>query len=115
MNKTLAALFVVAAFAASASRAQDVVTPPPALVLDGVPPISTELARKLQPYGEFRPHGLLSWHPTKREMLVRRRLTTTNQVHLVAAPGAAPIPLTDQADAVNNAEYEPTRDRKSVV
>ena len=109
MNKTLAALFVAAALGAPGARAQDVVTPPPALVLDGVPPISTELARKLQPYGEFRPHGLLSWHPTRREMLVRRRLTTTNQVHLVEAPGVSPVPLTDQADAVSNAEYEPTR------
>ena len=110
MKKILRALLAAAAFAASGSHAQDnVVTPPPALILDGVPPISTELARKLQPYGEFRPHGLLSWHPTRREMLVRRRLTTTNQVHLVEAPGLSPVPLTDQADAVNNADYEPTR------
>jgi dipeptidyl aminopeptidase/acylaminoacyl peptidase len=88
--------------------AQDIVTPPPALIVDGIPPIPAELAKKLNPYGEFRPHGMLSWHPTKREILIRRRLNATNQVHVVADPGAAPQPLTDFPDAVGNAAYQPT-------
>lgn len=86
----------------------DVVTAPPALIVDGIPPIPAELAAKLHPYGEFRPHGMLSWHPQRREMLVRRRLNATNQVHVVAEPGAAPQPLTDFPDAVGNAAYQPT-------
>ncbi len=86
----------------------DVVTPPPALIVDGIPSIPAELAAKLNPYGEFRPHGMLSWHPQRREMLVRRRLNATNQVHVVAAPGTAPRPLTDFPDAVGNAAYQPT-------
>jgi dipeptidyl aminopeptidase/acylaminoacyl peptidase len=86
----------------------DVVTPPPALIVDGIPSIPAELAAKLDPYGEFRPHGMLSWHPQRREMLVRRRLNATNQVHVVAEPGTAPRPLTDFPDAVGNAAYQPT-------
>ena len=106
--------FATAAFAAcfaplSLAGHAEVVPPPPSLVLDGIPPISTELAKKLHPYGEFRPHGLWSWHPTKREMLVRRRLNATNQVHLVTAPGMAPEPLTEQSEAIAGADYQPTR------
>ena len=96
---------------AGATLAQDVAQPPPSLALESVPPIPAELARKVRPYTEFRPHALLSWHPAAREMLVRRRLNATNQVHHVASPGAAPQPLTDFADAVPNASYQPTHGR----
>src|SRR5947209_19786330 len=93
MNKTLVAL-AIAFLASPLAHAQDaaVVTPPAALVLENVPPIPAELAKKLAPYGEFRPHGMLSWNPNKREILIRRRLTGTNQVHLVTEPGEPPIP-----------------------
>ena len=105
----LAASLLVVPFA----HAQDkpIVTPPAALVLENVPPIPDDLAKKIAPYGEFRPHGMLSWNPVKREMLVRRRLTATNQVHLVTEPGAPPVPLTDYPDAVPNAAFEPERGR----
>jgi dipeptidyl aminopeptidase/acylaminoacyl peptidase len=84
-----------------------IVTPPSALLLDGVPPIAQEVADKVFPYGEFRPHGLWSWHPVKREMLIRRRLNATNQVFLVTEPGLAPVSITDQAEPINTAEYQP--------
>lgn len=109
MSHRTFALFAAALLASQCPLAQtDVVTPPAALIVDGVPPIPAELAGKLRPYGEFRPHGMLSWHPQKREMLVRRRLNATNQVHLVAEPGVTPQPLTDYPDAVGDAAYQPT-------
>ena len=105
-----AAVLATALAAAMPAAAQgEFVTPPANLVLDGVPQIPVELARKLEPYGEFRPHGLLSWHPTRREMLVRRRLKATNQIHRVVEPGETPEPLTDFEDAINGAAYEPTK------
>jgi dipeptidyl aminopeptidase/acylaminoacyl peptidase len=85
----------------------DVVTPPAALVMENVPPIPSDLAKKLAPYGDFKPHAMLSWNPNKREMLIRRRLTATNQVHLVTEPGAPPVPLTDYPDTVQGAVYQP--------
>ena len=73
--------------------AQDAfVTPPAALSVDGIPAIPAALAATLDRYGEFRPSGMLSWHPKRREILVRRRLQATSQVHAVAVPGAAPRP-----------------------
>jgi dipeptidyl aminopeptidase/acylaminoacyl peptidase len=82
-----------------------------ALAQDAVPPIPAELASKVRPYEEFRPHALLSWHPTAREMLVKRRVDATDQVHRVPSPLAPPQPLTDFADAVPNASYQPTDGR----
>jgi dipeptidyl aminopeptidase/acylaminoacyl peptidase len=111
MRMKIRALALLAAvLCASASHAQtEVLAPPPNLVVDGIPPIPAELARELSPYGEFRAHGMLSWHPTRREMLIRRRLHATSQVHLVTEPGVAPLPLTDFPDAVADARFEPTR------
>ncbi|HEY4998310.1 MAG TPA: hypothetical protein VII36_04165, partial [Usitatibacter sp.] len=110
MKRISLALLAAVAFAASTLHAQgEAVTPPASLVLDGVPPIPAELASRIAPYNEFRPHGMLSWHPTRREMLIRRRLGTTNQVHLVTEPGVAPVALTDYPDAVAYAAFEPTR------
>ena len=107
----LAVAFALGAAPALAVLTPDHVTPPESLVLDGVPPIGAEIAEQVRPYGEFRPHGLWSWHPTEREVLVRRRLEATNQVHRVLAPGTAPQPLTDFPNAVFAASYQPTHGR----
>ena len=101
-------VLVLGAFLAPGALAQDVITPPESLIVEGVPPIPAETAEKLRPYGEFRPHGLWSWHPAKRELLVRRRLDATNQVHRVTDPGTTPQPLTDYPDAVSAASFQPT-------
>ena len=96
------------AFAATLARA-DAIAPPPSLAVEGVPPIPVETAREVQRYAQFTLHGMLSWHPQRREMLVRRRHGDTAQVHLVAAPGATPKPLTALDDPVVQAEYQPVK------
>ena len=108
MGRVVAAAFAAVLFAAPA-RADETLTPPASLVLEGVPAISSDLAAKVEPYTDFRAQRLLSWHPTRREMLVSRRLETTNQVHLVAEPGTKPEPLTDFPDPVNFAQFEPAK------
>ena len=100
--------FVAAALLAAAASAQDIVAPPAALVLENVPPVPAELAQKLRPYGEFRPHSLASWHPARREMLVRRRLHATSQIHSVTDPLTTPQPLTDFPNTVQTATWQPT-------
>ena len=108
MHKLLTALLATAALAAANAVAQDrALQPPPSLILDGVPPITADV-KKLNTYGEFRPHALWSWHPTRPEMLVRRRLTTTAQVFVVREPGVRPESITDQAEAISTAVYQPT-------
>ena len=104
--RTLAAAFLCAA--ALASRAQgDFLTPPASLVLDGVPPIPAEIARKAEAYTEFRPAAMLDWNPARRELLVRQRQGDVDQLKRVAEPGLEPEPLTSDADAVSSGSYEP--------
>ena len=102
------ALLAAACLLSIPLHAQEVVTPPASLVLEGIPAIPAEIAQNLRPYGEFRPHGLMSWHPTKREMLVRRRLNATTQVHHITVPLTTPQPLTDFPNAIASAAYQPT-------
>lgn len=109
MKRHALALLAAVLLASFTCRAEEFVTPPASLTLEGIPAIPAEIARKLKPYGEFRPHGLMSWHPLRREMLVRQRLDATNQVHLVTEPGTTPQPLTDFPNAVGSASFQPTR------
>ncbi|HLX23929.1 MAG TPA: prolyl oligopeptidase family serine peptidase [Usitatibacter sp.] len=99
-------LFALAAWLAMNAFAGNI-APPTSLVIDGVPPIADDLVAKVAPYADFRAHGIVSWHPAKREMLVRGRLDATTQIQLVAAPGEKPDPLTDYPDAVAFASFHP--------
>jgi dipeptidyl aminopeptidase/acylaminoacyl peptidase len=96
------ALFAVVTFAQEES-----VRPPASLVIDGVPAIPAAIAAKIEPYAEFKAAAALAWVPGKRELLVRRRLANTYQLHRVAEPGAAPQPITDFPDAVTTASFTP--------
>jgi dipeptidyl aminopeptidase/acylaminoacyl peptidase len=49
----------------------------------------------------------MSWHPERREMLVRGRIGGTSQVQSVEAPGSRPVALTRFPEAVNRASYPP--------
>jgi dipeptidyl aminopeptidase/acylaminoacyl peptidase len=92
------------------------VTPPPALLLQGVPPVPQALADDTARYAEFAGHALLDWHPTRREMLVSHRPAGGNvpQLYRLADPLAEPEPLTDGAEPVTRAWYEP-REGRSIV
>ncbi|MBL8516744.1 MAG: S9 family peptidase [Betaproteobacteria bacterium] len=95
-------------FAPLASLASEFVTPPAALVLEGVPPVPAAVATQVAKYTEFRPTSFSGWHPTKLEMLIARRHKNTPQVYTLAKPGAEPVLLTDFAEPVRSATYQPT-------
>ena len=94
------------ALAASAVAA-DVVPPNANLKAEGIPPIPTALADRVAPYTEFRPTSAVSWHPTKRELVVARRASNVTQLHRVAAPGETPAQITEFAEPVRNGAYWP--------
>jgi dipeptidyl aminopeptidase/acylaminoacyl peptidase len=111
LRAAITAMAFGAATIGGIATAQDIAQPPPSLVVDGVPPIPAETVRKLQPYAEFRPHGFVSWHPIRREMLVQKRHEATAQIHFVNEPGVTPQLLTEYPDTVNEAWYQPTTGR----
>ncbi len=98
------ALFVVLIFAATASAA-DLVAPNANLRAEGIPPIPAALAAQMAPYTEFKPTMAVSWHPTKRELVVARRAGNVTQLHRVAKPGDEPRQITEFAEPVRNGAY----------
>ena len=84
------------------------ITPASNLVIENIPPITEALTKKVEAYTQFKPSSMIAWHPQDGSILVRMRLNNSNQLHLVKAPGAKPEPLTDFADAVSNATFQPT-------
>jgi dipeptidyl aminopeptidase/acylaminoacyl peptidase len=100
--------------AAAASAA--VLPPNPNLVAQGIPPIPLSLVAQVEKYTDFRGHGFVQWHPQRREMLVTHRKAGGNTAQLFRIPGplAEPEQLTDFADPVTSASYEP-REGKYIV
>jgi dipeptidyl aminopeptidase/acylaminoacyl peptidase len=94
-----------------ASRATDIVAPNANLVVQGIPPVPASIAQGVARYTDFRGHSFVDWHPTRREMLVAHRKAggSTTQIFRIGAALAAPEPLTDFADPVRVASYEPLR------
>jgi dipeptidyl aminopeptidase/acylaminoacyl peptidase len=79
------------------------------LTLEGIPKIPTSLAESVHRYTNFRYATLLTWHPTKREMLIGTQFADTPQVHQVKFPGGDRGQLTFFADPVFTAAYEPKK------
>lgn len=100
MRSARLAALALAAFLPLAGRAQDTLPPPPGAVVQGVPPIAAALAARLKPYTEFIPHGLVAWHPKRREMLVQRRGEAATQLHVVTEPGVRPVRLAELPEAI---------------
>jgi pimeloyl-ACP methyl ester carboxylesterase len=90
-----AALFAAAPFV----FAQEAL-PPGTAVTEGMPPIAAALAARLKPYGEFVPHSLVAWHPSRREILVQRRGEAATQLHVVTEPGVRPVRLAELPEAI---------------
>ena len=95
--------------AAVPASSGDIVAPNPNLLVQGIPPIPRSLAEQVGRYNDFAGHRFVDWHPTRREMLVshRRPGTNTTQIFVVGTPLGAPRQLTDFAEPVRTASYEP--------
>ena len=95
--------------AATSVDAGETIAPNANLFVQGIPPIPKSVADEVARYTDFRGHAFVDWHPTKREMLVSHRKAggNTTQIFRLASPLAELEPLTDFADPVRNASYEP--------
>ena len=101
-------VWLIAALAVTSAHAQFLI-PADNFVIDGVPPISEELVAKVKAYTEFNSSAIVAWHPTQSVLLIRSRLKNTQQLHLVSGPGMKPLPITDFADAVSGASFQPKK------
>jgi dipeptidyl aminopeptidase/acylaminoacyl peptidase len=87
--------------------------PPAAMRVEGVPPVPARLLAPIERYSSVVGHQFVDWHPVRREMLVAHRPpgARTTQLFLLCAPMAPPQQLTDGADPVSNARWEPRAGR----
>ncbi len=92
------------------------ISPNPALRVEGLPPLPQRLLAPIQRWTAVSGHNFVDWHPARREMLVSHRPpgASTTQLFRVRAPLAVPEPLTDAADPVTMAHWEP-RDGRYIV
>ncbi|WP_295640063.1 prolyl oligopeptidase family serine peptidase [uncultured Methylibium sp.] len=109
-------LLLAACAGPATSPAAGTLLPNENLHVEGLPPIPMALVARADRYTDFRGHGFVDWHPTRPEMLVSHRQAggSTAQLFRVAGPLAAPEALTDFADPVTSASYEP-RDGRYIV
>ncbi len=78
------------------------------LVLEGIPPIPSDLVQKVERYTQFRSASISSWHPKQREMLIYTRFGDTRQVHLVKFPLGTRQQLTFFPEPIRGASFQPT-------
>ncbi|MDB5324061.1 MAG: hypothetical protein JWN40_5692 [Phycisphaerales bacterium] len=90
------------------ARAADIVAPPDSLVSENIPAIPASIAQSVGRYVEFRAAAFRSWHPVRREMLIRTRFADTMQLHRVAMPLGARTQLTFFPDSVAGGSFQPT-------
>lgn len=96
---------------ATAPSGGDVLAPPPALALDGVPPVPASLAERIGRYAQFKGAGLADWSPDGRRLLVSYLAGPADaqrtQLHEVAAAGAPRRRITDAAEPTRSGRYLP--------
>jgi len=81
---------------------------PESLVVDGAPPVPTEIVRASDAYMKARSAELQTWHPTRREILITTRFGETLQIHRVRKPDGARTQITFFDDDVERGiAYEP--------
>ncbi len=85
------------------------VTPSDKLVIQGIPPIPASVVQDVARYADFRGHAFVDWHPARPEMLVSHRKAgaSTPQLYRLTAPMGELEQLTDFAEPVWQASYEP--------
>jgi dipeptidyl aminopeptidase/acylaminoacyl peptidase len=98
------ALALTAVFWASAATAQ---TPPPSLMVDGVPTIPAEIVKATGAYTESRGASFYDWRPGSNDMLITTRFGATAQLHSLRGPGAARTQLTFQPEPVPGGSWAP--------
>jgi dipeptidyl aminopeptidase/acylaminoacyl peptidase len=109
LSLAVASITTLVACSNTAPPAGETLAPNANLVSQGIPPVPMSLVNGVAKYTDFRGHTFADWHPTRREMLVAHRKAGANTAQLfrLSSPGAEPEQLTDAADPVTTASYEP--------
>lgn len=89
------------------SQQKNYVTVPDTIVNDSVPPIATEIQKRLEPYTEIKSTSFVDRDPRGQGMIVSARLGNTHQLYWLSKPLGTLKPLTDFEEPVTDAEFCP--------
>ena len=79
------------------------------LTADGIPSLPLALVGEVKNYTEARGASLVSWHPTKKELLISTRFGNSSQLHYVKFPGGDRKQITFFDEPIGAATFEPTK------
>jgi len=85
------------------------------LVLDGLPPISTEALGLIRDYGNADLTRFVDWTGDGQHMVITTRSGETRQLFVLEAPGGELRQITDYPDAVWEASYSPAPERDGMI
>ncbi|MBN2498322.1 MAG: S9 family peptidase [Deltaproteobacteria bacterium] len=97
------------------ARSGEQVAPGENLVVQGIPPVPSELASELDRYQNVRRARLLDWLPRGRGMLIATRFAETEQVHRVASALGQREQLTFEPDRIAWAVACPSKDSQTLL
>lgn len=86
---------------------QNTIQPADNLVVEGIPTLSSSIVEELKNYTETRSASFVTWHPTKKEILIATRFANSNQLHHVKMPGGDRKQITFFDEPISSATFEP--------
>jgi dipeptidyl aminopeptidase/acylaminoacyl peptidase len=82
------ALAILLSVAGATAGQEKTITTPPAITVEGMPPIPQSIADDLARYAQFRQAQMMAWNPARRQMLVTTTLAgSVPQLYSVDGPG----------------------------
>lgn len=83
------------------------ITPGSNLIMEGIPPVPEGMPEELSKYIQSTSANFCAWHPLEKKMIISTRAANTTQLHLVEEPLGVLNQLTDEAEPVRSATYDP--------
>jgi dipeptidyl aminopeptidase/acylaminoacyl peptidase len=77
------------------------------LTTENIPALSSSVINEVKNYTESRSANLISWHPTKKELLISTRFADCNQLHYVKMPGGDRQQWTFFNEPIFSGSFEP--------
>jgi dipeptidyl aminopeptidase/acylaminoacyl peptidase len=108
-------LCIAACFLINCANIPGTRTPPPALSVEGIPPISDSLREAVARYRNWNFASLADWMPDGGGMIVVSRVKEINQIHSVSAPCASPKQLTFLSEPVTSVAVCPDPRRRLLI
>lgn len=109
LKKIILIHFLFSFFAFYAQGTKNNVTPNENLISQNIADIPRELASQVKKYSEARGASLTEIHPTKNEIIINTRFSSTAQLHRITQPMGARTQITFFDEPVSNASYEPLK------